>query len=144
MITFAKIVLFEEIVDHFNSRVAADSSIDPFIRELNSVHHRDESRHISFGREMVLWLYEGLKRDADEPLMRAVDEYLRGYLLNSVQMLYNPTVYQDAALPGDAYARRRRLIEHKGRLAAHMAFVRKPEAFLLKHGMISKPIFAAA
>lgn len=143
LVTFAKIQLFEEIVDHFNSRIAGDDGIDPFIRELNGMHHRDESRHIAFGRELVSWLYEAVKRDADAALLQAIDEYLRGYLVSSVQTLYNPTVYQDAALPGNAYERRRRLVTHPGRHASHAAIVRKPQAFLLKRGMISRPAFAA-
>ncbi|MBA3771537.1 MAG: diiron oxygenase [Ramlibacter sp.] len=142
LVTFAKIQLFEEIVDHFNMRVAGDSSIHPFIRELNGVHHRDESRHIAFGREMVLWLYEQISREGDEALLAQIDEYLRGYMVNSVTQLYNPIVYQDALLPGNVYERRTALLQHPARRGAHRAIVRKPESFLLKHAMISKPVFA--
>ncbi|CAG1019033.1 hypothetical protein BURC_03878 [Burkholderiaceae bacterium] len=144
LVTFAKIQLFEEIVDHFNARVALDDTIHPFIRELNRIHHRDESRHIAFGRELVSWLFEAVRRDDDDAQLQAIDAYLRGYLVTSVHTLYNPSVYQDAALPGNAYERRTRLVNHPDRRAAHAAIVRKPEAFLRKHGMICGPVFAAA
>lgn len=142
MVTFAKIQLFEEIVDHFNKRVAEDASIDPFIREINRVHHRDESRHIAFGRELVLWLYEDVRQQGDEQVLRDIESYLRGYVINSVNMLYNPKVYQDAGLPGDAFERRKRLLQDEKRQAMHKEIARKPENFLLKYGLISEPIFA--
>jgi P-aminobenzoate N-oxygenase AurF len=139
--TFSRIFLFEEIVDHFNKSVADDESIDPFIRKLNYVHHRDESRHIAFGRSMVINLFEKFAKTASKDDRQNLDEYLRNYLKKSVFELYNPTVYQDAQLPFSGFEARQKLVNHEGRQKSHKAIIRKPESFLLANDLISKPVF---
>src|SRR5262245_39849482 len=50
---FARAMLFEEIVDVYNRRMAHDDRLEPAARAINLMHHRDEARHLSFGRRLV-------------------------------------------------------------------------------------------
>ena len=53
IIIFGRILIAEELCDVFNARMANDGRLPPLVREINGVHHRDESRHIAFGRQMM-------------------------------------------------------------------------------------------
>lgn len=140
LLVFVKIQTFEEIVDHFNTTMANDQGLHAFIREINRLHHRDESRHIAFGRQIVLSLFERVKRTATEETLAAIDDYLRRYLISSIQSLYNPQVYRDAALPGSPFELRRRLLGHEGRRAAHDQILKRPVKFLLDNELIRGPV----
>lgn len=142
-LVFARIVLFEEIVDFYNVRMADDPGLCDTIRRINSVHHRDESRHIAFGRELVRWLHVRLAARGDEQLVADAETYLKRYLVFSLQSLYNPAAYRDARLP-DPFAFRQRLLEDPARSAFHAEVLRKPIAFMTKSGIFTSPELPAA
>ena len=48
---FARAVVFEEIVDVYNRRMARDDRLNPLVREINAMHHAEEKRHLAFGRQ---------------------------------------------------------------------------------------------
>jgi para-aminobenzoate N-oxygenase AurF len=133
MIVFARILIFEEIVDHYNALMATDQTLPHIAREINRVHHQDESRHVAFGRMVfVNLLGQVAKRDPDEvPL---VAEYLESYLQYSIGTLYNPAAYRDAGIP-DALALRRRALEHPARTEAHDKVLKRTRKFLTKAGV---------
>jgi hypothetical protein len=135
-LVFAKIQLFEEIVDFFNSAMANDEALPPFIRELNRVHHRDESRHIAFGREIVAQLFRVMQGNASAQAVEDARTYVRRYLEVSIQSLYNPAVYRDAQLPFDAYATRTRLLGDERRRARHRDILKRPLSFLIKNEIL--------
>ncbi|MEU3096227.1 diiron oxygenase [Streptomyces sp. NPDC006967] len=133
LIVFARILIFEEIVDYYNAHMATDQSLPPIAREINRVHHQDESRHVAFGRMIFTHLLgQVARRDPDEvPL---VAEYLENYLQYSIATLYNPAAYRDAGIP-DALALRRRALEHPARLKAHDDVLKRTRKFLTKSGV---------
>ncbi|SDI12423.1 P-aminobenzoate N-oxygenase AurF [Actinokineospora alba] len=133
LIVFARILIFEEIVDHYNAHMATDMDLPVIAREINRVHHQDESRHVAFGRMIFVNLLEQVaKRDPNEvPL---VAEYLESYLSYSIGTLYNPAAYRDAGIP-DALALRRRALEHPARQAAHEQVLKRTRKFLSKVGV---------
>lgn len=133
MIVFARILIFEEIVDHYNQYMATDESLPFIAREVNRVHHQDESRHIAFGRMIFTNLLGQLtERDPDE--VPAVAEYLESYLQYSIATLYNPAAYRDAGIP-DALSLRRRALAHPARIAAHDKVLKRTRKFLTKSGV---------
>ncbi|MGW0770444.1 diiron oxygenase [Streptomyces sp. NPDC002676] len=136
LIVFARVLIFEEIVDHFNAHMATDMALPHIAREVNRVHHQDESRHVAFGRMMFTNLLEQVtRRDPDEvPL---VAEYLENYLQYSIATLYNPAAYRDAGIP-DALALRRRALEHPARQEAHEQILKRTRRFLAKSGVSVK------
>jgi hypothetical protein len=140
VLAFARIQIFEEIVDFFNVAIGKNDALHPFIREINTMHHRDESRHIAFGRTIVSILYEELRAKGRAEAVRTVDEYVSRYVAVSVQSLYDPQVYRDAALPLDPYALRRSLLADPARKAFHAKLLRRPVSFLIKQGILSKQV----
>ncbi|MEU6665870.1 diiron oxygenase [Streptomyces sp. NPDC046727] len=143
-LVFARILIFEELVDHFNIRMGRDTTLHPLIREVNQVHHDDEWRHIVMGRKLVGLLYEPLRERGDRELRERLDLYLRRYITASVQSLYNPTVYRDAGIP-EAFAFREELLRDPARVAYHETFFRRVIRFLTSQEIISEsPLQGAA
>lgn len=133
MIVFARILIFEEIVDHYNAYMATDQALPHIVREINRVHHQDESRHVAFGRMVfVNLLGQVAKRDPAE--VPVIAEYLENYLQYSIGTLYNPAAYRDAGIP-DALALRRRAMQHPTRVQAHDQVLKRTRSFLAKAGV---------
>jgi hypothetical protein len=141
-LVFARILMFEEIVDFYNARMAEDETLHPTIRQVNRVHHEDESRHIAFGRELVSLLYANLRDRLDEQRLREIELYLKRYLVFSLSSLYNPHAYRDAGV-ADPLGLRDRLLADERRRAVERKVIRKPMSFLRKTGIISDDILPA-
>lgn len=135
-LVFARILFFEELVDHYNTRMAQDTSLCDTIRQVNRLHHQDESRHIAFGRELVALLFTRMREAVGEERLREVEAYLKRYVVFSVNSLYNPHVYRDAGI-ADPLALRNALIADEGRRAHERKAIRKPLAFFLKTGIFT-------
>jgi hypothetical protein len=133
LIVFARILIFEEIVDHYNAQMATDQTLPLIAREINRVHHQDESRHVAFGR-MVFVNLLGQVATRDPAEVPVVAEYLENYLQYSIGTLYNPAAYRDAGIP-DALALRRRALEHPARVKAHDQVLKRTRSFLSKSGV---------
>jgi len=95
---FAKVLIFEEIVDVYNVRMAGDERLAPIARRINLLHHRDEARHLVFGRQLVQELFNCYAPTWPDETLRGVREYLRDYLVATWKEYYNPEVYRDAGL----------------------------------------------
>jgi hypothetical protein len=133
LIVFARILIFEEIVDYYNAHMATDQSLPHIAREINRVHHQDESRHVAFGRMVFTDLLgQVARRDpAEVPVLAA---YLEDYLRYSIGTLYNPAAYRDAGIP-DALALRRRALVHPAREQAHEDMLKRTRRFLARSGV---------
>ncbi|MET7467447.1 diiron oxygenase [Micromonospora sp. NPDC005686] len=132
LVVFARILIFEEIVDYYNARMANDQSLPAIAREINRLHHQDESRHVAFGRLLFSNLLgQVAARDPEE--LPVIAEYLESYLQYSIGTLYDPTAYRDAGIP-DALALRRRALKHPVRIAAHDQILKRTRSFLSKAG----------
>ena len=135
LLVFARILIFEELVDHFNSRMAQDDRLHDTIRAINRIHHQDESRHIAFGRELVTALFAEVKRTATERDLADIADYVRRYLTYSFESLFNPHVYRDAGL-ADPLAVREELLASPARAEFEQSVFRKTSKFLEKIGLI--------
>ncbi|MFE2293790.1 diiron oxygenase [Streptomyces sp. NPDC059452] len=134
-LVFARILIFEQIVDHYNVRLADDRRLHPTVRHINRLHHQDESRHIAFGCRLVHLLWKRLlARGLDEAARQGLRDYLGRYLTTSIESFYNPAVYRDAGLP-DGFALRRRLLAHPARQPAHAKVLHKTTGFLHRIGV---------
>jgi hypothetical protein len=133
LLVFARILVFEEIVDHFNARMATDQALPHIAREINRVHHQDESRHVAFGRRLFTQLLEQVKDDDPQDLP-VLARYLDSYLEYSIRSLYNPAVYRDAGLP-EPLELRRHLLRHPARRAAHDRILHRSRKFLARNGL---------
>lgn len=135
LLVFARIMIFEELVDHFNATMAADQRLHETIRAINRIHHQDESRHIAFGRELVQLLFQEVRKTATDEDLAAISAYLRRYMTHSFESLYHPQVYRDAGLD-DPHGVRRELLASPARVRAEEQTFRKTAKFLQKTGII--------
>lgn len=99
---FARIMIFEEIVDFYNVRMSTDESLEPIARKINLVHHLEEARHLVFGRQIVEHLYEKYSPSWSKEVLQNCKNYLKSYIITTWKEYYNPDVYSDAGLP-EAY-----------------------------------------
>jgi hypothetical protein len=139
-IVFARILIFEELVDHFNVKMGADSALPPIVRHLNRAHHEDEGRHIAGGREIVKHLHARLAKRLDATALKELDVYLRRYIETSLESLYNPSVYRDAGI-ADPYGFRAGVLADPARKTHHQKFLGRVVQFLAKNDIISDPKF---
>jgi hypothetical protein len=100
---FARINLFEEIVDYYNRVMARDNRLAPVVREINRIHHFEELRHLNFGRNFLRHSLDRHIDDWDEARQASLREHLSSYLKFVWKQYYNPDVYRDAGL-ADAFA----------------------------------------
>ncbi|MGQ8873314.1 diiron oxygenase [Paenibacillus sp. TSA_86.1] len=136
-LVFARILIFEEIVDYFNICMGADQSLHPIIRKINKVHHMDESRHIAFGREIVKLLHSDLKETQSIEQLYLLETYIKRYMVSSIHSLYNPTVYKDAGFD-EPYAFRNTLIDLPERIDIHEKILKRTTDFFVKSEIFTK------
>lgn len=93
---FAKTLIFEEIVDHYNRVQARDGRLHPLARFINDNHHREEARHLVFGRRLVTELWQAA--DWDQPTAAEIRDDLARFVTATWREYYHPDVYADAGL----------------------------------------------
>lgn len=142
-LVFARILLFEELVDYFNTQMAEDERLHDTIRAISRIHHQDESRHIAFGRELVTLLFEDLKTKVTGDELRQIETYVKRYLNYGFESLFNPQAYRDAGIP-DPVGVRRRLLSSPRRAELEQRVYRKPLSHLRRIGVLSDTDLAAA
>ena len=126
VIFFARVLLFEALVDRYNRIMARDESLPPVVREINARHHRDEARHLRFGRDYLTELSQAACPEWDPPSRARVQRYLDAYVTGLWSDLANPDVYRDAGIidPFDcAREARERLMARRRWLADTLGFL---------------------
>jgi len=109
---FAQVLLFEEIVDAYNVACARDERLEATARRIHLLHHLDESRHLVFGRRYVAELFERHVGSWSPETLEGVRLHLSAFLAMTWGEYYNPSVYADAGVPGNAYAIREAAFVH--------------------------------
>ena len=133
-LVFARILLFEEIVDFYNQRMAGDETLHETIRQVNRIHHQDESRHIAFGRRVVSFLYHKIDDKTREAKKQELETYLKRYITFSLRSLYSPSVYNDAGIP-NPYQFRNELLNSEARRKYEWKSVKKILSFFVSSGI---------
>jgi hypothetical protein len=96
---FAKVMVFEEIVDVYNARMAYDDRLPEVVRRINLIHHVEETRHLAFGRRMVERLFNRYSKEWSPETLEGIRAYLQAYIAATWQEYYNPDAYSDAGIP---------------------------------------------
>lgn len=99
---FARVLVFEEIVDGYNAAMGNDDRLNPVARRINANHHAEETRHLRFGRQLVQELWRQHAHEWSADTIARVRAHLEGYLVAAWREYYNPEAYRDAGLD-DAY-----------------------------------------
>lgn len=95
---FAKVLIFEEIVDAYNSKMAKDETLATIARQIHALHHADEARHLAFGRQLVTALFQAGAPGWSRQTLDGISDYLKAYLAAAWREYSNPEVYRDAGL----------------------------------------------
>jgi hypothetical protein len=135
-LVFSRILIFEEIVDYFNLRIGRDAALHPIIRQVNNIHHQDESRHIAFGREIVKLLFDQVRERHAPERLAELDSYLSRYMAASVQSLYSPAVYADAGIP-EPYKVRTAVLADPARREQNEKIMKRTVDFFADQGILS-------
>ena len=108
---FAKVSIFEEIVDRYNVAMGRDDQLVTVARQINANHHAEETRHLVFGRRIVeaLWGQWADRWSAD--VVAGIRAYLSAYVTATWREYYNPDVYRDAGF-ADPWAVAREAWDH--------------------------------
>jgi hypothetical protein len=132
---FMKLMMFEELGDAYNVRIARDARIPSIVRQINLLHHKDEARHLAFGRQVVKDIFAKNAPSWPAETLAHVRDYLRHYLVSSWGEFYNPRVYKDAGLAGDAFDLRDAAFEHSAGRARRRELSGPMLHFLVNAGM---------
>lgn len=95
---FCKVMVVEELGDYYNVKMMLDDEIEPIVKQVNWVHHRDESRHLGFGRRHLTELAEHWLPQWDDATKERFSAWLTAYTKSSWSDFYNPKMYDDAGL----------------------------------------------
>ena len=138
LLFFAKVLIFEEIVDVYNVQMSLDTRLHPVARRINSLHHLDEARHLVFGRRLVPELFARWAPSWSEDTLRGVRAYLASYLRATWKEYYSPDVYRDAAVPGDPYELAEQAFEHPACRRHRERVSQRCIDYLIEHGLLQE------
>jgi hypothetical protein len=133
-LAFAKITIFEEIGDFYNVKLRDDDRLPDVVRNLNGLHHQDESRHLAMGRFVLSRLHGALRKCYGARELNAMEAYLKNYMRSSLESLYNPSAYRDAGIP-KPYELRRALCGHPARREVHREIVQRISRFFVEESI---------
>lgn len=134
-LTFARILILEEILDYYNVAIEKDQNIPDIIRQLNRLHHFEEARHMTFGRMLVADPFETVVKTGTDDDVFSCQNYLQRYITWCVESLYYPQMYRDAQIH-DAYAFRNAVMADPARQDHHDALTSRIKTFLIKIGAL--------
>ncbi len=95
---FCCVLIVEELGDIYNLKMMSDNRIHPLVAHINKVHHIDEARHMSFGRQYVSELFEDCSSRWTEKELVSFQKWLSDYLISTWGDFYNPSMYRDAGI----------------------------------------------
>ncbi|HEY9713640.1 MAG TPA: diiron oxygenase [Chroococcales cyanobacterium] len=134
---FAKVMIFEEIVDAYNMRMSIDSSLQDLPRQINLWHHKDEARHLAFGRKLVAALFQRYCPSWSAETLAAIRQYLVDYIRATWKEYYNPLVYRDAGLE-NPYELQEEALKHPLSVGHRRYISRRLVRFLLASGILNE------
>ncbi len=132
---FAKVLIFEEIVDEYNVSMAKDERLVPIAREINLIHHQEETRHLAFGRKLIAEMFEERRKQWPADVVERVRAYVGDYLSSIWKEYYNPDVYRDAGFD-DPYAVQAAAFDHPRRRQHRRAVSSRCLRTLLEKGIL--------
>jgi hypothetical protein len=134
LVFFARVLVFEELVDRYNAAMARDRRLAPIAARINRAHHLEEARHLAFGRAWLAQLVASARARWDTSRDAAVRDHLRGFRTALWRDLFNPHAYADAGL-ADAHALRRAALADPQVAARERSLFRHVDRFFAGIGL---------
>ena len=141
LLFFARVAVFEELVDRYNSAMGRDDRLAPVARRINANHHAQETRHLVFGRRLVEHLWRCHAPGWSDETVAGVRAHLAGYVMATWREYYNPDVYRDAGFP-DPYATARQAWDHPATAAHRAALTARSLRWLYEAGILEAPVLS--
>lgn len=136
---FCKAMVVEELGDYYNVKMMLDDTIEPIVTRINWIHHRDESRHLGFGRRHLAELCDQWLPTWNAETRASFSAWLAQYLRSCWSDFYNPAMYRDAGV-GDGYAIRSMIMSHPSGIEHRTKATRKLAGVFIKAGLLEEPI----
>lgn len=95
---YVRVLIFEELVDFYNSYMSRDARLHELSIAINRNHHLEEARHLAFGRRMCADLFQEFSARSTPEQIANMRAYLQQFVTTTWREYYNPSVYQDAGL----------------------------------------------
>ena len=137
IVFYCRVLIVEELGDIYNRRMMADNDINELVRQINEFHHRDEARHLSFGRAWAAELFERHSQNWTPEQLDNFQTWLGKYFTSSWSDFYNPSVYRDAGID-NAYQVRLDAMSNPTQKAFREATSAKLIKFFLKNGFLKE------
>lgn len=134
---FCRVMVVEELGDYYNVVMMRDKRIHPLVQEINFVHHRDESRHLGFGRQYTTELWQKWSPTWSADVLARFRDWLASYIRSSWADFYNPVMYKDAGL-ADGYAIRQMALESPVCREHRAKASRKLVNYFVRQGMLAE------
>lgn len=134
LMTFAKILITENIGDFYNIRMANDGDLPEIVRQINRLHHDDEARHLAMGTGVIDTLCQSFIENSSQEAKEFITGRLANYMQYCIQSLYNVRAYRDAGLM-DPHALRRQLLCEPARVEFHKRVLDRSFRFFESHGL---------
>lgn len=134
LLFFARVLVFEELVDRYNAMMARDRRLAAIAVRINRAHHLEEARHLAFGRAWLAELVAAAQVRCDSERRAAVVDHLRDFRAALWRDMFNPQAYRDAGL-SDVHALRRGALEHPQVLARKEALFRRVDRYFATLGL---------
>lgn len=135
---FARVMIFEEVVDYFNRKMGVDERLDPTARAINRIHHADEARHLTFGRRVLAELLDAYRPAWTSETIEGVSDYVKGYFRVVWREYYNRDVYRDAAIEESDQLPSRLLDREDTPRALRERISKSPVDYLIKLAIIDE------
>ena len=142
-LVFSRLLIFEEIVDFFNKKMGVDERLHPTIRQVNAIHHQDESRHVAFGRQIVSLLHSQLREKLDAEQLAGLETSLKRYIRMSVDSLVNPAAYRDAGIP-NPYQLRTEVLADPAFKNLEQQMLKRTMSYMVKEGIFADDLLPAS
>jgi len=105
------------------------------IQRHNTAHHRDESRHVAFGREFVRELYKAVADEHGDAGTELTEAHIRRYLSHCIDLFYSAPAYRDAGL-ADPFKLRNQVRKAPERATFHRNMLARTLNFLVGEGIL--------
>lgn len=112
LLTFAHVLIFEELGQGLNEVMAEDEAIPELVRAINDYHVQDEGRHISFGRSLVREFAGVTKSIVTKEEWSRLQRFVKEYISTRHNDYHNVKIYKTVGIK-NALDLRSRLIEQR-------------------------------
>lgn len=127
---FARVLLFEGLVDQINGIIARDERVAMVVRQINRAHRVEEARHLAFGRAWLALLARPLIDQHSGRVPDPIIQHLCAYRQSIWRDLFDPDVYRDAGIVEPFAARREALASESANTRREQLFCATDDFFV--------------